>query len=259
MNEVKATSVCKPFIVMVCLVLILSACSSKANHLSKDLEQTGDSGQYFAQATQEAAQTVEAGSEQAQPTTPILQLTVTSDEQNPSATLNPILIGTPSPLAASSTAQTGAAQTATPTRTPTPSRTATGAPNATATPSKTATNTATWTPSPTAQAGWEGEWKILWQANNQSYVEGTLSILVVGTDLTGTGTWGGVNYSFTGRIIYDGETAFGNWTSSAGNGSFIWENVGIGQFGGSRDLDFGFCGAREGTKMPDVCYVPPLL
>ena len=246
-------------ILIAIFVLTLSACGSRAKHLTKDLEQTGEPAQHSDQVTQEVTHTVEAGTEQLQLTTPILQLTVTSDEQNPSETLSPILIGTPSPLAASNTAQAGAAQTATPTRTPTPSRTATGAPNATATPSKTATNTATWTPSPTAQAGWEGEWKILWQANNQSYVEGTLSILVVGTDLTGTGTWGGVNYSFTGRIIYDGETAFGNWTSSAGNGSFIWENVGIGQFGGSRDLDFGFCGAREGTKMPDVCYVPPLL
>jgi len=91
-----------------------------------------------------------------------------------------------------------------------------------------------------------------------NYVEGTISVGVTGTDFTASGAIGGINYSFTGMIVDQELTAFGSWTSPNNNGKFIWKAVGDGQFGGSRDLDFGFCGAREGSDLPEPCYVPPL-
>ena len=139
-----------------------------------------------------------------------------------------------------------------------PTGTFTATATATATRTATATATATQTLAPTAQTGWEGEWNVFWQLEDQIYVEGTLSIEVVGTDLTATGTLDGVDYSFTGRVIQEGELAFGNWTSATNNGGFIWNDLGEGQFGGSRDLYFGFCGAREGVDPPEPCYIPPL-
>ena len=121
------------------------------------------------------------------------------------------------------------------------------------------TNTSTPTQIPTLQTGWAGEWKVNWQLDNQTYVEGSLTVEVVDTDFTASGVIGGTNYSFTGRIIFDGETAFGNWTSATSSGGFIWRDVGEGQFGGSRDNNFGFCGARSGVEPPNPCYIPPLL
>jgi len=129
---------------------------------------------------------------------------------------------------------------------------------ATATPTKTATLTQTSTPTPTLQTGWAGEWKVSWQMDDGNYVEGTISVGVSGTDFTASGAIGGINYTFTGIIVDQELTAFGSWTSPTSNGSFIWQAVGDGQFGGSRDLDFGFCGAREGSDLPEPCYVPPL-
>lgn len=129
---------------------------------------------------------------------------------------------------------------------------------ATATVKPSNTATVTLTPSPTLQTGWAGDWNVFWQLDNNNYVEGTISVELAGTDFTASGTVGGIEYSFTGRIIYDGETAFGNWASPTRNGNFIWNKVGEGQFGGSRDTYFGFCGAREGVVPPNPCYVPPL-
>lgn len=128
---------------------------------------------------------------------------------------------------------------------------------ATATKTATATATATQTLAPTLQTGWAGEWNVFWQLDDQTYVEGTLSIEVVGTDLTASGLLDGNEYSFTGRIIYNGKTSVGKWTSALSSGSFIWIDVGEGQFGGNRDQNFGFCGAREGIKAPQPCFIPP--
>lgn len=164
--------------------------------------------------------------------------------------------------AASSTQTRTATATLTQTRTSaassTPTHTPTSTLTATATPTKTATLTQTSTPTPTLQTGWAGEWKVSWQMDDGNYVEGTISVGVSGTDFTASGAIGGINYTFTGIIVDQELTAFGSWTSPTSNGSFIWQAVGDGQFGGSRDLDFGFCGAREGSDLPEPCYIPPL-
>ena len=146
------------------------------------------------------------------------------------------------------------ANTATPTKKPT-----TNTATATQKPSNTPTPTKTLTPTVTMQTGWEGEWKVFWQAQNQTYVEGMLTVEVAGTDFTAIAFLEGVNYTFTGRIIRDGETAFGNWTSPTSTGGFIWNDLGTGQFGGSRDNVFGFCGAREGVVPPNPCFIAPLM
>lgn len=142
---------------------------------------------------------------------------------------------------------------------PTATRTPTNKPTNTATPRPSNTATATITLSPTQQTGWAGEWKVFWQLDNSNYVEGTITVEVVDTDFTASGTLGGVNYSFTGSIIEQGLSSFGNWTSPTSSGNFIWNNVGAEQFGGSRDTYFGFCGARSGVIPPNPCYLSPLL
>lgn len=126
-------------------------------------------------------------------------------------------------------------------------------------PNPTSTSPATNTPSPTPQTGWAGEWRVQWQLDNQSYADGLLTVEVLDTDFTASAVIAGIQYAFTGRIIYDGKTAFGNWTTATSSGSFIWEDVGnSGQFGGSRDTLFGFCGSREGFEAPEPCYMEPL-
>lgn len=143
-------------------------------------------------------------------------------------------------------------RTATQANQPTSTRTATQ-PN-----QPTSTRTATTIPSPTPPTGWAGEWVVRWQLDNQSYADGLLTVDVQDTDFTASAVFAGIQYSFTGRIIYEGKTAFGNWTTAANSGSFIWEDVGSGQFGGSRDDLFGFCGSREGFEAPEPCYIEPL-
>lgn len=141
-----------------------------------------------------------------------------------------------------------------PTFTRTPTKKPTDTP--TVTPSKTPTPTVTL--ASTLPTGWAGEWKVFWQLDNNNYVDGIITVEVMDTDFTASGTLGGVVYTFTGRIIDQGQTAFGSWTSPISSGNFIWNAVANGQFGGSRDLVFGSCGAREGTPPPNPCYIPPL-
>ena len=148
--------------------------------------------------------------------------------------------------------------TATSTLTATSTVTATSTATATQKPSNTPTPTKTLTPTVTIQTGWAGEWKVFWQLDNNNYVEGTITVEVVGTDFTASGAVGGVDYSFTGRIIDQSATAFGNWTSPTSTGNFIWNAVNNGQFGGSSDLFFSFCGARYGVNLPEPCYIPPV-
>ena len=143
-------------------------------------------------------------------------------------------------------------RTATQANQPTRTRTATQANQPTATP------TPTTIPSQTPPTGWAGEWIVRWQLDNQSYADGLLTVDVQDTDFTASAVIAGIQYTFTGRIIYDGKTALGNWTAAANSGNFIWEDVASGQFGGSRDLLFGFCGSRAGFEAPEPCYMEPL-
>ena len=143
-------------------------------------------------------------------------------------------------------------RTATQANQPTRTRTATQANQPTATP------TPTTIPSQTPPTGWAGEWIVRWQLDNQSYADGLLTVDVQDTDFTASAVIAGIQYTFTGRIIFDGKTAIGNWTAAANSGNFIWEDVASGQFGGSRDLLFGFCGSRAGFEAPEPCYIEPL-
>ncbi len=143
-------------------------------------------------------------------------------------------------------------RTATQANQPTRTRTATQTTQPTATP------TATTIPSQTPPTGWAGEWVVRWQLDNQSYADGLLTVDVQDTDFTASAVIAGIQYTFTGRIIFDGKTAIGNWTAAANSGNFIWEDVASGQFGGSRDLLFGFCGSRAGFEAPEPCFMEPL-
>lgn len=261
MRDTKIIKVSKPLIVVLILAaMIVSSCSSRVTHLTQNLENSGVPGQLATHAPGQT--TLSPGQETAlvQPPTSVDEPTATSIEplttQSASVTLPPVQTPTSSPVVLNPTATKKSAtpQAATSTLAATQTRTPTPTLTATATPTKTATLTQT----PTLQIGWAGDWMVFWQLENQTYIEGTISIEVIGTDFTASGTLDGIDYSFTGRVIQDGEVAFGNWTSSTSNGNFIWTEVANGQFGGSRDLVFGFCGVRDGVDPPEPCYIPPL-
>ena len=132
----------------------------------------------------------------------------------------------------------------------TPTRTPTTIYSASSTPSPTIT--------PTPQTGWGGAWTVYFQQSDGTYLSGEINFDISGTDLTGTGTINGTNYSFEGRIISGGQNAIGGWNNSSDSGQFDWTLISDNQFAGSRDIDFGLCGSRPGLNPPEPCYIPPL-
>ena len=85
-----------------------------------------------------------------------------------------------------------------------------------------------------------------------------MSVSLNGDQLLAEAEFNGSPYQFTGKLIINGQVAFGTWSSTLTSGSFTWTLVSTGQFGGDRDLLYGVCGARTGEAMPDPCYIPPL-
>lgn len=282
-NKFKITS--KFILALLAVAFVAASCTPRVPHLTQNLENSGVSQTPGSSAQTPAAETYQANSPSA--TNPSTSTAIEPlATQAPSSTFNPVLTGTSLPAVqnpittstrtltrsgtaastrtptqtrtATSTPKFTQLYTATSTRTPTQTRTATATLTATLTATPTPTKTDAWTQTPTEQTGWAGDWQVFWQLDNNNYVEGTITVEVVGTDFTASGAVGGVDYTFTGRIIHEGETAFGNWTSPSGNGDFIWTNAGSGQFGGSRDLNYGLCGAREGAAPPNPCYIAPL-
>ena len=257
-KKIKASRLC--IVLLLLAMLIVPSCKPKATHLTQNLENSGVPVQSSTRADEGSTQAAGQGIAPTQSSTSVVEPTATPTEllttQGTAGTLpsdqtptSPLVVLTPTATKKSATVQPTASTLA-----PTQTRTSTPTLTATATPTKTATLTQT----PTLQIGWAGDWMVFWQLENQTYIEGTISIEVIGTDFTASGTLDGIDYSFTGRVIQDGEVAFGNWTSSTSNGNFIWTEVANGQFGGSRDLVFGFCGVRDGVDPPEPCYIPPL-
>jgi len=149
--------------------------------------------------------------------------------------------------------------THTPSSEPTSTVTATSKPSDTPTATLTPTNTSTpsFTPTTAVQTGWEGDWTVWFQQADGNYISGDITINLNGTNLTGSGTLAGVNYTFEG-FAPNNFTADGTWASPSSSGSFIWNLFPEEQFNGSRDYQFGFCGARPGSDQPAPCYVPSI-
>ena len=260
-----------PLIVVLCGVLLfICSCNPKRSHFSQPLEISTGSPTRTTQTPGEPTQSSSQETPQPQAPSPVFATPTLAGELPATAAASATAAFVLTPTSTSpvqiptSTSKSATQPIVNQTRTSTPTQTKTATPTQTATPTltQTATPTLTRTATPTStqaqQTGWAGEWKVFWQLENQAYIEGTISIEVVGTDFTASGTVDGVDYVFNGRIVDQGLTAFGNWTSPSGNGKFIWNAVTEGQFGGSRDLYFGFCGARQGIIQPEPCYIPPL-
>ena len=99
---------------------------------------------------------------------------------------------------------------------------------------------------------------ISFQRDDGSYLSGEMSVSLNGDQLFAQAELNGNPYQFNGRLINNGQVAFGTWSSAQTSGSFTWTLVQINQFGGDRDLMYGVCGARPGVDMPIPCYIPPL-
>lgn len=250
MNNVNKTKHPKLLIFVILLsTMMISSCNSRKTHLTQLLEISAAPVRQLTETSGEATQDPEQGTPLVQIPFSVQEPTVTLIEQL--TTQEPSLpsVIEPSPLSYLTTQFA----TATSISTILQVTTATSTFTATATPTK----TVTLTPASSLQTGWDGDWQVFWQLENQTYTKGTISIEVIGTEFTASGTLGGANYSFTGRLIHNGEIAFGNWISPTSHGNFIWDGIATGQFGGSRDLVFGFCGARDGVNLPEPCYIPP--
>jgi len=109
----------------------------------------------------------------------------------------------------------------------------------------------------TQETGWQGEWAAFLEISTGSYTTGTLNIDIVGTDLTGTGIFDGVDYVFDGVLYQDGVIATGSWTTSSDEGVFWWYETDSGEFAGSSENHWGFCGNRSGGGQPDPCLMKP--
>ncbi|HPS32139.1 MAG TPA: hypothetical protein PKW57_01415 [Anaerolineaceae bacterium] len=239
------------------LILCLTACAGKAAESSLSPEQQAVAQTQFVQqaATSAAAyaRTAQPGAMPESPEAPT-ELIPGADTQTPGVPpANPtsgVLSSTPSFPASQPTP--GSTQPFSPTNTrtsaPNPTPTRTVMPSATSTPTATATQV----------SGWQGDWMISFQRDDGSYLSGEMIVSLNGDQLFAQAELNGNPYQFNGRLINNGQVAFGTWSSAQTSGSFTWTLVQINQFGGDRDLMYGVCGARPGVDMPIPCYIPPL-
>ena len=174
--------------------------------------------------------------------------------KTPVITSSPTSINTPIPTHITPQATITSNKTKTPTSTQpqaTASRTNTLSPTLTQTPSH--------TPTSESQTGWEGDWMISFEKTDGSFLSGTMTVNIVGSDLSASAELGGDQYSLEGIIYYQvGEVATGSWNNSTSSGYFWWINEEEDQFRGSRENHFAFCGARTGDNLPEPCLqLPP--
>ncbi len=239
------------------LMLCLTACAGKAAESPLSPEQQAFAQTQFVQqaATSAAAyaRTAQPGAMPESPEAPT-ELIPGADTQTPG-----ILPANPTSGIVSSTPSLPASQpTPGSTQPLSPTNTRTSAPNPT--PTRTVMPSATSTPTATATqvSGWQGDWMISFQRDDGSYLSGEMIVSLNGDQLFAQAELNGNPYQFNGRLINNGQVAFGTWSSAQTSGSFTWTLVQINQFGGDRDLMYGVCGARPGVDMPIPCYIPPL-
>jgi hypothetical protein len=97
---------------------------------------------------------------------------------------------------------------------------------------------------------------VWFQKKDGTYISGQMMVTIEEDELNGQGTLSGILYTFNAPVIGD-LTVDGSWVSGTTSGRFRWEALPDGQFVGSRDTQFGFCGHRQGADKPDPCYLKP--
>jgi len=248
----------KKIIFYLFLTLCLTACTGKTAQTSLSPQEQAYAQTQF---VQQAATSAAAYARTAQPN-PLSTAGMPTATPAIAGSQTPgLLLASATPLQPSGTANP-ALTLANPTRTNTqaPNPSATSAFNPSATPTRTTAPGATSTPTATATqlSGWQGDWVISFQKEDGTYLSGEMSVSLNGDQLLAEAEFNGSPYQFTGKLIINGQVAFGTWSSTLTSGSFTWTLVSTGQFGGDRDLLYGVCGARAGEAMPDPCYIPPL-
>ena len=259
MKETKKIKVSRPLIFALLLAaLIVSSCKPKATHLTQNLENSRVPGQSLTRTPGESTQDIGQETAPVLPPTSVSEPTSNSIEplptQAPSVTLppgqtpsSPVVILTPTVTSKSSTPQA-----ATSTMAPTQTRTST--------PTKTLTPTAngTFTPSPTVQTGWEGEWTAYVVQADGSILVGILTLTLSGDDVSGEYEVQGSLMSLEGSFQWEGDQVSGSYAGFSGNGFFKWIIREAGTFAGNLDNQRAFCGARAGLPQPAPCgYFDP--
>lgn len=151
------------------------------------------------------------------------------------------------PLSATSTPVNKTTQTTQP-GTPTPTRQ----------PTNLILPSPSFTPLPTTQTGWEGEWTAYLAQPDGSYRSGKLTVTIAGEAVSGVFVSNGITMNLEGLFQTDRLFVSGDYAGATGNGWFKWmiqENT---YLIGNIDNDWSFCAAREGSPQPDPCgYFDP--
>jgi len=119
------------------------------------------------------------------------------------------------------------------------------------------TPTVTPTRTSTTQTGWSGDWTVFWEQADGSFLSGLMSVSVDGSDVTASVSVGEDQYDFKGILNESITTIVGYWSGSLESGNFYWRTLGLDQFSGNLDRQFGFCGSRSGGVMPEPCLDVP--
>ncbi len=117
----------------------------------------------------------------------------------------------------------------------------------------TSTQTSVITPSPTPQTGWAGEWTAYYEKADGSFSTGKLLVTLNGSDLTASLEMDGQILKYEGIIFNEGVFATGNRIGGGSKDSFWWDLLPDGQFRGSYEHKFAFCGSRAGQSQPSPC------
>ena len=155
---------------------------------------------------------------------------------------------------------------ATPTRTPTggattvtqiQTATTTQTKTATTIQTQTATTTQTQTATTTFKPGWDGEWTAYYEKTDGSFSTGKLVVALNGSDLTASLEMDGQIIKYEGIIFNEGIFATGMRVGGGSKDSFWWDLLPDGQFRGTYENKFAFCGSRAWQNRPTPCLELP--
>ncbi len=128
-------------------------------------------------------------------------------------------------------------------------------PTATQPPTPTATFTPSATPTPVPSFG-GGSWSNKTSDGISTY-NSSITFTISGNSISGTTSWAGLTYTFTGTLSGNGQQASGTWTSTfPDNGNWVAFLLNNNQFNGNIGSGWSFCGWRGGAGEPGPCLAP---